>query len=349
MSRPICVLLPILVVITLMAACAPVATPTTAPVEKPTEVPAPAQEPIEAPAPSGELSLAGKRIGIAVIGTDHYWDRTAFNSAVATVEELGGIAIGVDGERDDQKHIANHENLMAQKPDAIVSILGAGDVMAPVFEKIHGAGIPLFTIDHPSIYSVNNSTSDNYYIGELIGRTLAEELGGEGKIAVFNGFYGVRICQQRYDLFKYVLQDYPGIEILQPELQDTIPNTIEDARQKTADLLLKYPPGTIDAIHIACWDIPAIGVVQALEEAGRADVKVFGIDAGPETVPLVADPDGPFVANVAQLPGEIARTSITNIARHFAGLSTPKTSYVEVLLVNKENAAQMLKDLGFGE
>lgn len=338
MSRRICVTLTILV-IAMMTACAPSATPTEAPPEEPAEVPALA----------GELSLEGKTIGIAVVGTDHYWDRTAFNSAVATVEELGGTAIAVDGERDDQRHIANHENLVAQEPDAIISILGAADVMAPVFEKIQDADIPLFTIDHPSIYSVNNSTSDNYYIGELVGRTLAEELGGEGKVAVFNGFYGVRICQQRYDLFKYVLQDYPGIEILEPELQDVVPNTIEDARQKTADLLLKYPEGTIDAIHIACWDIPAIGAVQAIEEAGRTDIKVFGIDAGPETVPLVADPDGPFVADVAQLPAEIARTSVLNVARYFAGTGIPKTSYVEVMLVTKENAAQMMEELGFSE
>lgn len=330
-------------VVAMVAACVPVVTPETAPEAT--------SEPEAAAAPAGEegLSLEDKTIGIAVIGTDHYWDRTAFNSAVATVEELGGTAIGVDGERDDQKHIANHENLMAQEPDAIISILGAADVMEPVFKKVQDAGIPLFTIDHPSIHSVNNSTSDNYYIGELIGRTLAEELKGEGKIAVFNGFYGVRICQQRYDLFKYVLQDYPGIEILEPELQDVVPNTIEDARQKTADLLLKYPPGTIDAIHIACWDIPAIGVVQALEEADRTDVKVFGIDAGPETVPLVADPDGPFAADVAQLPAEIARASVLNTARYFAGKDIPKTSYVEVMLVTKENAAQMLKELGFEE
>jgi ribose transport system substrate-binding protein len=341
MSKRIHYLVLAVLIVAMAAGCAPIVTPE--PVPKSTS------EAESSAAPTGEdqLSLAGKKIGIAVIGTDHYWDRTAFNSAVATVKELGGTAIGVDGERDDQKHIANHENLIAQEPDAIISILGAADVMEPVFKKIHDAGIPLYTIDHPSIYSINNSTSDNYYIGELIGRTLAENLKGEGKVAVFNGFNGVRICQQRYDLFKYVLQDYPGIEILEPELQDVVSNTIEDARQKTADLLLKYPPGTIDAIHVACWDIPAIGVVQALEEAGRTDVKVFGIDAGPETVPLVAKPDGPFVADVAQLPAEIARTSVLNIARSFAGKEIPKTSYVEVMLVTKENAAQMMEELGF--
>lgn len=45
--------------------------------------------------------------------------------------------------------------------------------------------------------------------------------GGKGKIAVFNAFSNsLRICGIRYDLWKYVLQDYPGIKIIQPELAE---------------------------------------------------------------------------------------------------------------------------------
>lgn len=297
-----------------------------------------------------ELSLAGKTIGVAVLGTDHFWDREAFNGAIAKIEELGGTAIGVDAERDDQKHIANHENLLAQKVDAIVSILGATDVMAPVFKKIaQSDSTLLFTVDQPTQWSINNSTSDNYFMGSTIGRYMAAAIGGKGKVAVFNGFGGLRICETRYEMWKYVLQDYPGIQIIEPELQDVIPNTQEDARQKTADLLLQYPPGTLDAIHIGCWDIPAIGVVQALEEAGRTDVVVTGLDGGPETLEIMADPASPFVANIAQQPAKIAGTSVENIARHFAGQELPKTTYVDVLPVTKENAQEVYHTLGYDQ
>jgi ribose transport system substrate-binding protein len=40
-------------------------------------------------AADGHLSLDGKTIGVAVVGTQHFWDREAFNGAVSTVEELG--------------------------------------------------------------------------------------------------------------------------------------------------------------------------------------------------------------------------------------------------------------------
>lgn len=299
-----------------------------------------------APSDTAGLSLEGKTIGVAVIGTDHFWDREAFNSAVSTIEELGGTAIGVDAERDDQKHVANHENLVAQEPDAIISILGSSDLMAPVFEGIDEAGIPLFTIDHSSPFSINNSTSDNYFMGTSIGRIMASELGFEGRVAVFHGFSAVDICRIRYDMWRYVIDD-TDIEVVEPFLQDVVPNTQEDARQKVADLLQQYPEGELDAIHVACWDIPAIGAVQAIEEAGRTDVQVFGVDGGPETLAIMMEEDTPFVGNVAQLPGLIARTSVLNAARYLGGEDVPPTSYVDVIPVTDDTAAQVFEDLGY--
>jgi ribose transport system substrate-binding protein len=292
------------------------------------------------------LSLEGMTVGVAIVGTDHFWDREAFNSAVATVEELGGTAIGVDAERDDQKHVANHENLMAQEPDAIISILGSGELMDPVFQQISEAGIPLFTVDHPSPYSINNSTSDNYTMGTAIGRIMASELGFEGRVAVFHGFSAVDICRIRYDTWRYVIDD-TDIEVIEPFLQDVVPNTQEDARQKVADLLQQYPEGELDGIHVSCWDIPAIGAVQAIEEAGRTDVKVFGLDAGPETLEIMMEADSPLAGDVAQLPAQIARTSVLNVARYLAGEEVPPTSYVDVIPVTKDNAAQVFEELGY--
>lgn len=80
-------------------------------------------------------SLEGKKIGVAVIGTYHNWDRQAFQGQIDRIKELGGIPIAVDGERNDQKHIADIENLISQKPDAIIKQLGDTKVFAPVLKK----------------------------------------------------------------------------------------------------------------------------------------------------------------------------------------------------------------------
>ena len=297
----------------------------------------------------GHLSLDGKRIGVAVVGTQHFWDREAFNGAISTVESLGGEVVPVDGGRDNQVHADNHDVLLTAGVDAVISILGDAAV-EPKFEALRNAGIPVFTVDHPSPHSLNNTTSDNYYMGTTIGRYMADALGGEGRVAVFNAFENaLRICGIRAGLWKYVLQDYPGIEIIQPELAEEFANAPEDARRQTLDLLSQYPEGEIDAIHVGCWDQPAIGVVQALEEAGRTDVIVTALDGGPDTLEIMAEDGSPFVANVAQQPNVIGSTSAMNVARYFAGEDLLPQTYVDVVPVNgRAEAIAAYEALGYG-
>jgi len=304
---------------------------------------------VSATASAEELSLEGKKIGVAVVGTQHFWDREAFNGALDMVKELGGEPVPVDGGRDNQVHADNHDILLSNKVDAVISILGDGAV-EPKFEALSKAGIPVFTVDHLSPHGVNNTTSDNYYMGTTIGRYMADAIGGSGKVAVFNAFEGaLRICGIRTGLWKYVLQDYPGIEIIQPELAEEFANAPEDARKKTLDLLSQYPEGTLDAIHVGCWDQPAIGVVQALEEAGRTDVKVTALDGGPDTLEIMAEDGSPFVANVAQQPRLIGQTAAMNTARHFAGQTLLPQTFVDVRPVNgPEEAKAAYEELGYG-
>ena len=295
------------------------------------------------------LTLEGKRIGVAVVGTQHFWDREAFTGARETVEKLGGTVVPVDGGRDNQVHADNHDILLNSNVDAVISILG-DDGVEPKFKALRDKGIPVFTVDHPSINSINNSTSDNYYMGSTIGRLMADAIGGKGRVAVFNAFEGaLRICGIRAGLWKFVLQDYPEIEVIQPELAEEFANAPEDARRKTLDLLSQHPQGTLDAIHVACWDQPAIGVVQALEEAGRTEVKVTALDAGPDTLEIIAEDGSPFVANVAQQPYKIGQTSAENVARHFAGETLLPQTYVDVIPVaGQEEAKRVYKELGYG-
>src|SRR6187402_1726109 len=59
-----------------------------------------------APAPAEIPSLKGKRIGITVAGTDHYWDLKAYQGQIDEVKRLGGTPIALDGGRKDPQQIA---------------------------------------------------------------------------------------------------------------------------------------------------------------------------------------------------------------------------------------------------
>jgi ribose transport system substrate-binding protein len=295
-----------------------------------------------------ELSLKGKRIGISATGTDHYFDLQAYNAQIAEVKRLGGEPIAVDGQRNDGKLVAQLQTLIAQKPDAIIQTLGTLSVIDPWLKKARDAGIPVLTVDVGSTNSINNSTSDNWGIGKDLALQLVSDAGGEGKVIVFNGFYGVTPCAIRYDQLRNVTKYFPKIEIIQPELRDVIPNTVQDAFAQITAIVNKYPEkGSIKAIWSA-WDIPQLGATQALTAAGRTEIKTYGVDGSPEVLQLVADPNSPAAADAAQQPAEIGRTAVRNAARLLAGQTVPRETYVPALLANKANVADITKKLGIG-
>lgn len=291
-------------------------------------------------------SLKGKRIGITVAGTDHYWDLKAYQGQIDEVKRLGGTPIALDGGRKEAQQISQIQTLIAQKPDAIIETLGTASVLEPWLKKIRAAGIPLFTVDTASPSSINVTTSDNFYIGEQLALKLVNDLRGEGNILVFNGFYGVPVVAMRYDQLKAVLKWYPKIKIIEPELRDVIPNTVQDAYSQISQLLNKYPKGSVQAIW-AAWDVPQIGATQAVDAAGRSEIKTYAVDGSPDVVSLVKDPKSSAAAVVAQQPYLIGKTAVQNAARYLAGdRNLPPATYVPSLVVTKENAAEVQKTLG---
>lgn len=300
---------------------------------------APAAETAAAPA-EAELSLAGKTIGISAVGTDHYWDLMAYKGLQEEVERLGGTAIALDAGRKDQQQIAQLQTLIAQKPDAIIEMLGNIEVLNPWLQRIREAGIPLFTVDTATPHALNNTTSNNYNIGAEIALQMVADMGGKGNVLVFNGFYSVPVCKIRYDQMKYVLESFPEVKIIEPELRDVIPNTVQSAYSNVTDMLTKSPePGSISAVW-ACWDVPQIGATQAVEAAGRKEVRTYGIDGSPEVIKMVMDANSPAAAVAAQQPYEIGVTAVRNVARHLAGQTVPPFTFVPAVLITKENAAE---------
>nr|WP_310301285.1 sugar ABC transporter substrate-binding protein [Rhizobium sp. BE258] len=294
------------------------------------------------------LSLKGKRVAISATGTDHYFDLQVYNAQIEKVKRLGGEPIAVDAGRNDGKLIAQLQTLVAQKPDALVQILGTLSVIDPWLKKARDAGIPVLTVDVGSTNSLNNTTSDNWGIGKDLALQLVSDIGGEGNIVVFNGFYGVTPCAIRYDQLVNVVKYFPKVKIIQPELRDVIPNTVQDAFTQITAILNKYPEkGSIKAVWSA-WDIPQLGATQAIAAAGRNEIRTYGVDGSPEVLQLVADPKSPAGADAAQQPAEIGRVAIRNVAKLLSGQTLPRESYVPALLANKENVSDIIKKLGIG-
>lgn len=291
-----------------------------------------------------DLPLAGKVVGITAVGTDHDWDLKAFQGQQDELKALGAEVIALDAGRNDQTQISQIQTLIAQQPDAIIEQLGNLEVLTPWLQKINDAGIPLFTVDTATTLALNNTTSNNYDIGANLALQMVQDMGGKGKVIIFNGFASVPVCKIRLDQVRYVLGDFTDIEIIEPELRDVIPNTVQQAYSDMTDALTTYGPDSGLKAVVACWDVPMVGATQAIEAAGRKDVFTYGVDGSPDFVAMVADPNSQAGAVAAQQPYEIGKQAARNVAAHLAGKPIPPFTMVPAVLITKENAAETAAD-----
>ena len=294
-----------------------------------------------APVVAEELSLEGKTIGMTVIGTSHHWDFMAYRGQIETIERLGGRVIALDAYHDDQTQITHIQELIAKRPHAIIEQLGNIHVLDPWLKRIRDAGIPLFTVDTVTEHAINNTTSNNYGIGSDIALQMVQDMGGEGKVLIFNGFYSVPVCKIRYDQLRYVMESFPRIELIEPELRDVIPDTERQAYADVTEILARYGSDSGLKAIWACWDRPMIGATLAVVDADRPEVRTYGIDGSPEYVEMVADPASPAAAVAAQQPYRIGVGAALNVARYLSGQAVPPATYVPAVMITKNNAAEV--------
>ena len=181
-------------------------------------------------------SLKGKTIGVTSIGNEHYWNIKAFQGAIDEIKRLGGTPIGLDAGYVDSKQIVPDPD--PDRPEARRDHPGArhrrGDraLVQEDHRRRHPALHPRHGLD---AYASTSRPPTICRIGEELALKLVSDIGGEGNILVFNGFYGVTPVAIRYDQLKKVLKYYPKIKIIDPELKEVIPNTVQDAQTQITE------------------------------------------------------------------------------------------------------------------
>ena len=206
---------------------------------------------------------------------------------------------------------------VAQKVDAIVLGMGDPAQMTAGLDAAQRAKIPVFGLDAGLSKGVLlNVTSDNSDLGKASAKALADAIGNKGKVVMFthDPHPGVR---ERAAAAAAYFATVPGIEILEKKHIE-VPGPLDFARKLTEDLLIANPAkGSISGFW-AGWDEPAMGAVEAINAAGRTEIKGVGIDGTPFARAEIAK-KGPFQATVAQDFDGMAAKLADLIERTFNG------------------------------
>lgn len=213
----------------------------------------------------------------------YYWRMG--EGAKRAADELGIDLSYVSAEfnGDIEGQIAVFESEMVKGHDAIVLVPMNGTALIPKVMEANSAGIPVITADTrvddgpanvETFVGLDEQTS---FAG--MAQWVVDQLGGEGKVAILEGFRGSSTAELRLMGMMQVFDSNPGIEVVASIAADW---DTEKGLKASEDILQAHPD--VDAI-IGSNDLMALGAVQAVKGAGKLDdVIIVGDDAIPSAL-----------------------------------------------------------------
>ncbi|HNB53241.1 MAG TPA: ABC transporter substrate-binding protein [Anaerolineales bacterium] len=238
----------------------------------------PSQEAASSPEEKGYEDLI---IGFAQLGAESEWRVANTNSIKETAEQLGVELRFYDAQQKQENQIEAVRRLIIQKVD----VIGISPIVETgweeVFQEAKEAGIPIILVDRgadvPEDLYVSYLGSDFLEEGRNAARVLAKLVNGQAKVVELVGTIDSAPANDRYQGFREVIKDYPGITILDSQTGDF---TLARGKEVMAGFLETYGD-QITAVY-AHNDDMALGAIQAIEAYGLrpgVDIKIVSVDA----------------------------------------------------------------------
>ena len=230
-----------------------------------------------------QIQGAGLTAAIVMHYAGNDWSSAQIEGLKDEFARLGIEVLAVtDADFKPEKQVSDIETVMALNPDIIISIPTDPVATSAAYKKAAAAGIKLVFMDNVPADMVGGTdyvsvvSADNMGNGAASAHLMAKALNGQGKIALIYHDADFFVTAQRYQGFKDVLSQYPGIEVVE-EKGIGGPDFAGDAQAAATALLTKFPE--IDGLW-GVWDVPAEGMMAAAREAGRLDLKIATQDLG---------------------------------------------------------------------
>lgn len=178
------------------------------------------------------------------------------------------------------------------------------------------------------------------FVGELdpsinayvLGKALAEKLGGKGKIAILSGSLTAQNHISRIEGFKRALKEYPGMEIVFEQPDN---DSLETAVSLTENALQAHP----DLSAIFCNNASnPVGAARAVKNAGLSGkVLVVGTNILEETLPFIKD--GTIYLAAADRQWEMGYWATKYLIALNEGHTIPMVHVTGMKLLNKDNVS----------
>ncbi|MCF2536947.1 substrate-binding domain-containing protein [Streptomyces sp. FB2] len=280
-----------------------------------------------------DSKASDQRIGLSLSTLNNPFFVQIRAGAQAEAKKLGVDLTVTDAQNDASQQANQLQNFTSSGVGAIVVNPVDSDAASNSVKAADKAGIPVVAVDR----GVNNAktatlvTSDNVAGGELAAKSIAEKLGGEGRIVILQGQAGTSAARERAQGFAQGLKAFPGIKVVAQQPADF-------DRTKGLDVmsnLLQAHPDVQGVI--AANDEMALGAIKALGSKAGKSVSVVGFDGTPDGLKAVEN--GSLYASVAQQPSQLGKIAVDNALKALDGDKVQQTVKVPVKVVTKDNVA----------
>jgi ribose transport system substrate-binding protein len=290
-----------------------------------------------------KIKAAAPSVGIVMQTMDIEWSTEQVRGITDQITKLGGTVVGTcNGAWALDKQTACVDNMITQKPDAIISIPVDDVGMAPAYARIAEAGIKLIFIDSigkglkfPDQYQ-GLVTSDVRGNGEAAAEALAYYLPEGATAGILD--YGVDFettKQRMYGFKDWMAANRPDVTVKVKEFQDTA---------KTADDAANFLTANPDIAGMFTeWEVPAMGIITALRGQGKSlPITVVNLASD---IALDEASDGMVKMIGAQRPYDEGVAEATMAARAVAGIENPPFLAFPATPVLRNNLLTAWKDV----
>lgn len=249
------------------------------------------------------------------------------------------VVATTDASFDAAKQKSDVETVLAKKPNIILTLPLDPVSSAEAFRPAKERGVKLvFLSNVPNGYKAGSDyvsivTDDLSQMGELAAHALAKSIGNKGSVAWLYHDAQYYVTNQRDQSFKRTIaQKYPDIKIVAEQ------GISDPARAaETAQAVILKNPG-LAGIY-APWTDPAEGVLSALRQANKKNVKLVTLDLS-EPLALDMVKGGNTVALVADRAYLLGQTMAAAAALNILNKLVAPFIVVPAVAVTKDNVKQ---------
>jgi ribose transport system substrate-binding protein len=288
---------------------------------------------------SAALAQETKTIGVSIPAADHGWTAGVVYHAERVAEQIRkehpGATVIVKTSPDPASQANALQDLAVQGLDALVILPTDPDQLVNAIKEVKATGTFVTIVDRAP--SVNDSSVRDLYVAgnnPALGKVAGEYIKNttpDAEVVVIRGM-PIPIDQQRQDGFDEGIKG-SNVKVLDRQFGNW---NRDDAFKVMQDYLTKYPK--IDVVWCQDDDM-AVGVLQAIEQAGRKDIQYVIAGAGSkDMIKKVMDGDKMIPVDVLYPPAMVGTAMELTAAAVFNQVPVHGTYTLDATLITKENA-----------